>query len=76
MTVPGVHEENGPARPQGDEMMWMAVYYKPPADAEAFGEDKAGWKADLSSEPAKAATADAQEFATQGFDVVVYEELA
>ncbi|MFN2615001.1 MAG: EthD family reductase [Actinomycetota bacterium] len=33
-------------------------------------------KADLSSRQAKTATEDAQQFATQGFDVVVFEELA
>lgn len=100
-------------------MLWMAVYYRPPADPEAFEkryieghlplidkyenirsrsfskvsrtlvgefpyaycfvgtwEDKEGWKADLGSEAAKLATEDAQSFATQGFDVVVYEQLA
>jgi uncharacterized protein (TIGR02118 family) len=38
--------------------------------------DRDAWKADMQSEQAMAATADAQEFATQGFDVVVFEELA
>lgn len=37
--------------------------------------DKEAWKADLSSEAAKAASADAQTFATQGFDVAVIEWL-
>ncbi len=97
----------------------MTVYYRPPADAEAFEKryieghlpligtyaniksysfnkvtrtlqgdfpyayafvgtwaNKDDWKADMQSEPAAAATKDAQEFATQGFDVVVFEELA
>lgn len=38
--------------------------------------DREGWKSDLQSEQAKIATEDAKEFATQGFDVVVFEELA
>lgn len=100
-------------------MLRMVVYYREPADAEAFEkryieghlplvdkyeniesrvfnkvsrviagdfpykylfvgswEDKDGWKADMNSEAAKLATEDAQSFATQGFDVVVLEELA
>lgn len=97
----------------------MAVYYRPPADADAFERryidghlpligkyekiesysfnkvtrtvqgdfpyayafvgtwtDRDGWKADMQSEQAQTATKDAQEFATQGFDVVVFEQLA
>jgi uncharacterized protein (TIGR02118 family) len=97
----------------------MAVYYKAPADPQAFEKryveghlplvraydnikgvsmhkvsrvvmgdfpyayafvgtwaDKDGWKADMQSEKAKLAAEDAQQFATQGFDVVVFEELA
>lgn len=38
--------------------------------------DKDGWKADITSEAAAAATKDALSFATQGFDVVTYETLA
>lgn len=38
--------------------------------------DKDGWKADMSSPEAAAATEDARSFATQGFDVVTYEGLA
>lgn len=37
--------------------------------------DKDGWKTDLNSDKAKAATEDAQSFAP-AFDVVVFEELA
>ncbi|HVL32420.1 MAG TPA: EthD family reductase [Actinomycetota bacterium] len=43
---------------------------------DAVWTDKDGWKADMSSDAAKEATADAQSFATQGFDVVVMEQLA
>lgn len=39
-------------------------------------DDRDGWKADMQSEQAALATKDAQEFATQGFDVVVFEEIA
>jgi len=96
----------------------MSVYYRPPAEVEAFEKryleghlplvrkyekmqhssfhkatrvlagdfpyayvftgtwgDREGWKADMNSEPAKAATEDAQEFAPP-FDVVVWEQLA
>lgn len=37
--------------------------------------DKDGWKADMASEQMKAATADAQEFATQGFHIVVFDQI-
>lgn len=38
--------------------------------------DKESWKADITSEYGAKVTADALEFATQGFDVVTYEELS